>query len=114
MALFPSQPCQATGAGKCPATGQKRLMRTALFFQLWPDPSPVPSDRDSKCQPMMCSVDEVTMRFTDGYCPFANRETHPVHFDLELDAEAVKTQSGCDEVAAQLEFLEWTEAGRLA
>src|SRR5262245_32771466 len=33
------------GARKCQATGQKRRMRTALFFQLWPEPSPVPPDR---------------------------------------------------------------------
>jgi hypothetical protein len=38
----------------------------------------------------MHSLDGVIMGFADGYCPFANRETHSVRFDRELDAEAIE------------------------
>ena len=60
---------QATGACKCEATGQKRLMRTVLFLQLRPDPSPVPSDRAQNANPMMHVSDEVIIGFPRWQLP---------------------------------------------
>jgi hypothetical protein len=84
------------GARKCQATGQKRLMRTALFFQLWADPSPVPPDRGQNANLTMLSFDGVIMDSQMVIARLRIARHIPPASTVNSTPRRLKQQSGCD------------------